>query len=131
VAEKNTSTNNLLKAIALTIILIGAVCSLILMFHAGRNNKSVILMTVFAIWVLSPFVGFLIANRISKPWPILSRLTFYWLTIILTIASLVVYSGVLNPPGTKAGFIFLVIPATSWALMLIVILIILKTSRKN
>ena len=128
---KNTSGNNFRDTIILITVLIGAVGSLVLMFNASRNQSSILLIALFTIWVLSPFIGLFVGNRISKRWSTLSRVTFYWLTVVLTIGSLVVYSGILNPPGTKPGFIFLVVPFTSWVLMVTVVLITRKISHGN
>jgi hypothetical protein len=64
---------------ALIGILVGAIGSLGFMFHAGHNQKSVILITLFTAWVLSPFVVLLIAKKISKGWTINIRVTLYWL----------------------------------------------------
>src|SRR6476619_2822134 len=113
---KNTSNNKLRERILLIAVLIGAVGSLVLMFNASRNQRSIFLVLLFTVWVVSPFIGLLVGNRISKRQSALSRVIFSWLTIVLIIGSLVVYSGILNPPGTKAGFIFLVVPFTSWCL---------------
>jgi hypothetical protein len=123
---KNTSDNNFVKIIILIAVLLAAAGSLVLMFNASRNQSSILLITLFTIWVLSPFIGLLVVNRISKRWSTLSRVTFYWLTVVLTVGSLIVYSGIFNPPGTKAGFIFLVVPFTSWVLVGTVILITRK-----
>jgi len=123
---KNTSDNNFVKIIILIAVLLGAAGSLVLMFNASRNQRSILLITLFTIWVLSPFIGLLVVNRISKRWSTLSRVTFYWLTVVLTVGSLIVYTGIFNPPGTKAGFIFLVVPFTSWVLVGTVILITRK-----
>jgi hypothetical protein len=129
--RKLKSNNNFRETIILITVLIGAGGSLVFMFNASRNQRSILLIALFTIWVLSPFIGLLIGNRISKRWSALSRATFYWLTIVLTIGSLVVYSGILNPPGTKAGFIFLVVPFASWVVMGTVILITRKISHGN
>ncbi len=129
--EKNTSGNNFLKIIALIAVLIGAVGSLVLMFNAGRNQNSILLIALFTIWVLSPFIALLVTNAISKSWPILTRRTLYFLMLFITLGSLVSYSGALSPPGTKPAFVFLVVPLISWLLMAIVIPITASLSRRQ
>ena len=52
---------NFLQILALIALLVGAIGSLIFMFNAGHRQNSIILITFFTIWVLSPFVGLLIA----------------------------------------------------------------------
>ena len=120
-----------MKIVILIAVLLGAAGSLVLMFNASRNQSSILLIALFTIWVLSPFIGLLVVNRISKRWSTLSRVTFYWLTVVLIVGSLVVYSGIFNPPGTKAGFIFLVVPFASWVLVGTVILITRKILKQQ
>jgi hypothetical protein len=129
---KKTHTLSLLRTVALVVLVAGAGVSLGLMLHTGRNNKSVLLLLLFAIWVLSPFIALLAANIVSRRWPVLARVTLYILTTILTLGSLVIYSGVLSPPGTKPAFVFLVVPLVSWIFIAIVIPIAArKLSRRN
>jgi hypothetical protein len=104
---------SLLRKIAVVVVSAGAVDSLALMFHAGRNNRSVILIVLFFIWVLSPFIGLLVANVVTKRWSDLIRVTLYVLMIFLTIGSLVAYSGVLSPTGAKPAGVFLIVPLIS------------------
>ena len=116
--DKKTSNLNLLRTVALIIMIVGAVGSLYFMFNAGRNQKSILLIVLFTGWVLSPFVGLFLATLSSRIVPARASL---WLMIIVAIASLIAYSGVLIPPGTKTAFIFLVAPFTFWILILIVL----------
>ena len=106
---------------ALVVALAGAAGSLSFMFNAGRNQKSILLIALFTTWVLSPFIALLVANVISKRWSILMRGTLYFLTLFITLGSLVSYSGALSPPGTKPAFKFLIVPLISWLLLIIVI----------
>jgi hypothetical protein len=124
-------TLNFLRIIALIVIVPGVIGSLCFMFNAGRNQKSIILISLFTAWVLSPFVGLLIANKISIKWEHVTRVALYWLMLILTFGSLVSYSGALSPFGTKAAFKFLVVPLISWLLILSVLPIVSRMSRKN
>lgn len=104
---------SLLRTIALTMELAGAAGSLGLTLHAGRHNDSVLLIILFAAWVLSPFVALLVADMVSKHWPVLTRVTLYCLMLVLALGSLVSYSAVLSPPGAKPAFVFLVVPLIS------------------
>jgi hypothetical protein len=113
------------------VLLLGAAGSLILMFNAGRNQKSVILIVLFTGWVLSPFIALLIADVISKRWLIKTRVTLYFLTLFITLVSLLSYSEVLNAPGTKPAFKFLIVPVISWVLILIIIPITISISRRK
>ena len=64
------ATLGLLRAAALIAVLAGAAGSVGLMLHAGRHNASRILLALFALWVLSPFMALLLVNVISKRWPV-------------------------------------------------------------
>jgi hypothetical protein len=112
-------------------LLVGAAGSLILMFNAGRNQNSIILIVLFTGWVLSPFIALLIADVISKRWLIKTPITLYFLTLFITTVSLLGYSGALNVPGTKPAFKFLIVPLISWVLILIIIPISVSRSRRK
>jgi hypothetical protein len=115
---------------AVVVVLAGAGISLGLMLHAGRNNKSVLLLVLFAVWVLSPFLALVVAYVVSKRWLVLTRVTLYTLMLVLTFSSLACYSGLLSPPGTKPAFVFLVVPLITWLLIAIVIPIAASRSRR-
>jgi hypothetical protein len=118
---KKIFTLSLLRIIALVVVVAGAGISLALVLRAGRHNHSVLLPVLFVGWVLSPFMGLLVANVVSKRWPVNIRVVLYSLMLFLTVGSLVSYAGVLNPSGAKLTGIFLVVPLLSWLLILIVI----------
>ena len=119
-----------MRSIAVIVLLVGTVCSLGLVLNAGRHTP-VFLLILFIGWVLSPFLAFLVANRISRSWSDYARATIYYLMIMVTLGSLVGYSGAFNSPHTKPAFIFLVVPLISWVLIVIVIPISRRLSRKN
>jgi hypothetical protein len=127
---KKTIPLNLLRIIALAFVVAGAMASLGLMLHAGRNNKSILLVLLFAAWVLSPFVGLLVANLAAKRWSRTVCIALYCLMIVLTLGSLVGYSGALSPPGSKPAGVFLIVPLLSWLLIAIVIPVAASRSRR-
>jgi FtsH-binding integral membrane protein len=129
--EKNKFNQNLLRTMALTILLVGSIGSLYFMFNAGSNQKSIVLLGLFTAWVLSPFVGLFVANRIFTHWAVTTRQLIYWLMVALTIVSLIAYSGALTPSNTKPAFIFLVIPFLSWLVILTALLVAKRLSRKD
>lgn len=128
---KKLTFYTLLHIIALIVLFAGAISSLILMFNAGHNQKSILLIVLFTGWVLSPFIGLFIADMISKHWLIKTRLTIYLLIIFITLASLLFYSGALNVPGTKPAFKFLIVPLISWVLILVIVPIKRKRSDES
>ena len=128
---KKKSALIIMRTTAFIVVISGAVGSLGFTLHAGRNNKSILLILLFVVWVLSPFVALAVGNVISNRWPVLTRMILYSLTIALTIGSLVSYSGIFSLPGTKPGFIFLVVPLISWLLIAIFIPIARSLSRSS
>jgi hypothetical protein len=121
---------SLLRTIAVVAVSAGAVGSLALMFHAGRNNRSAILMALFFIWVVSPFIGVLLANVFAKRWSVFFRVTLYILMIVLSLGSLVAYRGVLSPAEVKPTAVFLIVPLISWLVIVSVILLAEVMPRK-
>src|SRR5262245_51713402 len=129
--DKKTGNLNLLQTVAMIVIFVGAIGSLYFMFNAGRNQKSILLIVLFTAWVLSPFVGLFLGAIISNRRIVSARTSLYLLMIIVVVGSLVAYSGVLTPSGTKGAFVFLVAPFTSWVVIVIVLLISRRRSAKS
>lgn len=123
---------DVLRSAALLAMLAGAVGSVGLTLYAGRRNDSRILMVLFALWVLSPFMALILANAVSKRWSAHIRATLYSVTLVLTLGSLAIYGIVaLGPPRGKAAFVFVVVPAASWLLIAIVVPIAALISRRR
>lgn len=129
--DKKNSNQSFLRTTALIVGLVGAVGSLYFMFNASRKQNSIILLGLFTAWVLSPFAGFFISNKISNRWTVTARSLLYWLMIVLTIGSLVAYSGAFNTAQTKNAFRFLIVPLISWILLIVTILTARRLSRKT
>ena len=112
----------LLRAVALIAVVAGAVGSLGLMLRAGQRTPR-LLLVVFVIWVLSPFVSLAWANAVSKRWSVLTRATLYCVTLVITLGSLAIYGElvVVKPPGSANAFLFVVVPPGSWLLLAIVV----------
>jgi hypothetical protein len=111
-----------LRAAALIAVLAGAAGSLGLMLHAGRRNDSRILLVLFTIWVLSPFVALVLADVVSKRWSALTRATLHSVMLVLPLGSLAIYGDVaLGPPRAKTAFVFVVVPPASWLLIAIAV----------
>ena len=121
----------ILRSIAVIAVLAGAGVSLGLMSHAGRQNNSVLLLLLFAGWVLSPFIALIVVNQISGRWTVLTRLILFCLMLVLTLASVITYSGVFSPLGTKPAFVFLIVPLGSWLLIALFILTIEALSHRK
>ena len=104
---------------------VGAAGSVGLTLYAGRHNDSRILMALFAMWVLVPFIGLAAAAMLSKRWSDRSRAALDVVTLVLTVSSLAIYALVaLGPPRTKIAFVFVVVPPTSLLFLAMVVAII-------
>ncbi len=105
-----------LRAAALIALLAGAVGSVGLVLHAGlRKDSPRLLLVLFAIWVLSPFVALLFANFVSKGWSVITRATLYSVMLVVALGSLAIYGDVaLGPLGAKTVPVFVIVPPASW-----------------
>lgn len=76
----------LLRAVALIAALAGAAGSFGLMLRVGRRNPSLILLALFTVWVLSPFVALLWANAVSNRRPVSTRAALHSVTLVIAMA---------------------------------------------
>ena len=111
----------LLRAVALVALVAGALGSFGLMLWMGHRNPSRVLIVLFAIWDLSPFIALGLADIVSKRWSVLTRATLYVVMLILTLGSLAFYGDVVWRPRPQPAFMFLIVPLGSWLLMTIVV----------
>jgi len=113
-----------LRAAALIAALTGAAGSIGFMLRAGQHNKSRLLLVLFTVWVLSPFMALVWASVVSKRWSILTRAALYSVALVIALGSLAIYGEVaLGPPRTQTAFVFVMIPPASWLLMVIAVAI--------
>jgi len=123
---------SVLRTTALIALPAGAAGSVGFMLRAGHRNPSRVLLILFAIWVLSPFVALVFATIVSKDWSVLTRTTLHGVMLILTVSSLAIYGDVaLGPPRAKTAFAFVVVPPVSWLLIAITISIAVLISRRH
>ena len=103
---------------ALVALLIGAAGSLGFMFYVGRRNRSVVLVALFTVWVLSPFVALAWGLVVALRWQAFPRALVYGLALVLALGSAAFYARVaLGPPRAQPAFTFLVVPLASWLVM--------------
>ena len=96
----------------------GAAAAEGLTLYAGRNNGSLILKSVFAIWVLLPFATFVMADRIARRWPGGGRSLLEGVMLVLTLATLAIYgTTVAWPPRAQAAFPFVMTPPITVAVL--------------
>ena len=122
---------NRLRAVARAVAAAGAVGAVGLTLYTGRHNNSRLLMLAFAIWVLSPFVGFLMADARATRWSSPARTTLHGTMLLVTAATLTIYGVVaLGPPRPKPASFFLVVPPASVALLAVAVSIAASRSRR-
>jgi hypothetical protein len=103
-----------LRTAALAAAALGAAGSVALTLRAGNRNPSRILILMFLVWVVSPFVLFVAADMLGKGWPVAARTALHAATIVAALVSLAVYGGVvLGPSPPKIARFFLVVPPVS------------------
>jgi len=109
----------LLRKTALVALVIGAAGSIALMLQAGRNSPR-LLVVLFTMWVLSPFVVLAAADAVSKGWSVQTRATLYTVMLVVALGSLVAYGvDASRPAHAQAAFIFVIVPPASWLLIAI------------
>lgn len=119
--RRNAGFLRFLRVVALIAVVVGAVGSVGLMLWVGHRNPSRLLLLLFAIWDLSPFMALLLAHMVSKRWSVITRATLHIVMLVLALSSLALYADVVWRPRPQPAFRFLVVPFGSWLLIVIVI----------
>lgn len=123
---------NGLRAASRAAVVVAALASVALILYGGRHNRSGLLLILFVLWVLSPFVGLALAHRASLGWPAGARTALQVVMLVVAVASLAIYvNTVLISPPAKLAAPFLIAPLVSWAVLLIVLLIVLFRRRSQ
>ena len=113
-----------LRGAARAAVVIAALASVVLILYGGRRNSSGVLLVLFVIWVVSPFVGLALANRTSTRWPVGAQTALHTVMLVVAGVSLAIYvNAVLISPHAKLAAPFLIVPFVSWLLILMVVLI--------
>jgi hypothetical protein len=95
----------------------GAGASLLFMYQVGHRNPSFVLMLLFTVWVVSPFIALLVGATLSAGWTGSSRAALYGVMLAVSVLSPLAYGVVaLGPPRPRPAFAFLVVPFLSWCL---------------
>jgi hypothetical protein len=92
----------------------------------ARRQQSIILLFMFVAWDVAPFVVLALLDRASAAWRFRPRLALYVASILVSLATLVVYGFVAIHGMYKPAAPFLVVPPAS--LILAVIIISLSTN---
>jgi hypothetical protein len=111
----------IMGVVAPVAVVAGAVSSVGLMYRADQFNDSRLLFTLFAFFLLSPFVALILAHMVSKRWSVLTRATLHGVMLILSVGSLAIYWNAAWKPQDATATPFLLVPPASWLLLSIVI----------
>src|SRR5215831_21155166 len=121
---------DILRSVAFVLIVVAAIVSFGLMLHVGQYRLN-ILMLLFAVWDLSPFVALFLAGIVSCRWPILMRAVLYALMLLVASESVLAYGRVAIKRPAQPAFAFLVVPLVSWVLLIMGLLIAHVVSTKR
>src|SRR4249919_940822 len=110
-----------LRAVARLALLAGAAGSIALMLRAGARQRSAVLILLFTGWVLSPFIALALANMRAARWPPRMRTALSAAMIGVSVLCLTIYSMHAVRGVMKAGFVYLVVPAAAWLLIVVVL----------
>jgi hypothetical protein len=104
----------LLRTAALIALGAGAAGSVGFMLYAGqRVGAPRLLLGLFTLWVVCPFVVLAVGYVVSKRWSVLTRATLYSVTPVVTVASLTMYGAVaFGDPRPKTAVFVIVGPAS-------------------
>jgi hypothetical protein len=123
----------MLRTVALIAAVVGGTGSVTFLLQAGNRNSSlIVLVTLFSIWVASPFMALVFAILKAARWSATTRTTLYGGTIVLAVASLLIYSRVidLKPAGSPNTFLFVAVPPAEWMVIALSVSIAALISRK-
>jgi len=132
ISSTESKYHRLLRTTALISVWAGAGGSFGLMLYAGRNNDYLVLMILFTVWVLAPFIALIFANLAYKRWSVLARTALYRVMLVIALGSLAIYiEDALGPQGARGAFVFVAVPLGSLLLIAIVFAIAALMSRRR
>ena len=102
-----------------------------LTIYTGRHNHSVLLISLFVVWVVSPFFGLIMGERLARRSPVAIASAISAAALVLSVCPVLVYSiAAASLPLHEATFAFLAVPAASW-LAIATLLIAARVARKR
>jgi drug/metabolite transporter (DMT)-like permease len=118
------------RSAALLATVIGAVGSIGFLRHAQQHPPPLIV-AGFVVWVLAPFAMLAMANLASKRWPRTVGITLSVVTVLVTVASLLVYlDNNISHRASKPAFVFVAVPPASVLLSALALAIAATRVRK-
>lgn len=105
-----------MRSAARMVVILCALGSLAFTLFAGHHNRSILLVGMFAVWVVAPSVGILGALRVAERGSTQAATVVHTMAIILSCAALVLYAAfALHPLVHNAAAPFLLVPVCAWA----------------
>jgi hypothetical protein len=103
-----------LRLTALVALVIGAVGAIGLWISAAKHPPP-LLIVLFVIWVLSPFVILGIGHVMAKRWALSTQSALYWVTLLVTIVSIGIYADdAVSHRTAHHAAVYVVVPPASW-----------------
>jgi hypothetical protein len=123
---------DLLRTAALVAVGGGAAGSVGFMLYAGQRIGSPrLLLGLFALWVVSPFVVLALGYVVSTRWSDFTRATLYGITLAITVASLVIYAAAALGSSRPKTVVFVIVAPASWLLATIGVATAALVSRRS
>jgi hypothetical protein len=122
---------NIFRTVAIIIVAVGAAITFYFVMRAGAHNKSALLLLLFIIWDLSPFVALLAANSVYKHRAVVVRVALYILMFVIAICSAGYYWSISGLSGPSRTGPFLIVPILSWLMMIVIIPLTAAFARKQ
>ncbi len=117
---------------ALTALAAGAVGSVGFTLHAGlRVGSPLLLLVLFAGWVVFPFLVFSVGYLLSKRGSGFIRLVYCGAVLAASLASLIVYGAAALGPGRPKTAVFVLVAPMSLLLVGIVVPVMVFVSRNR
>jgi hypothetical protein len=92
-----------------------ALGGLVAMFIIGRHQRSILLIVLFTLWVLSPLVALVLINARAKSWAPAACTTIQYATLLISLGALARYAWVVMwPLKAQPASTFLIVPLVSW-----------------
>jgi hypothetical protein len=110
-----TPSSERLRTAGLLGLVIGAAGSIGCLMLAAEHPPA-FLLVLFALWVVSPFALLAVAEWISTSWSSSTRATLRAVMLIVTVASLAIYGGVVFVQSKARVPFFVLVPPVSWLL---------------
>lgn len=121
-----SSRGGALHAVVWTAAIVGALGSVGLTCRAG-SRAPWLLLAMFLVWVVSPFVALAWALHAAPRWAAPARSAVQWTTLLVAAASLALYARLIPAPRSPNAFVFIVGPIVAWLVIAGVGLVIRRT----